>query len=539
MAGYPCRVPIPSNQNLMIEINPEFQRALDLLADTSQTVFITGRAGTGKSTLLDLYRSQTRKKMIVLAPTGVAALNVTGQTIHSFFGFEPQIAVSDTRRLAAITTKPELYQRLEMIVIDEVSMVRADLLDCVDSFLKAVRHDLSPFGGVQMVFIGDLYQLPPVVKGLEREALAGKYRTPYFFDAQALAQFEQDLEKVEFVELEKIYRQHDREFIDLLNAVRQRTISPAELARINQRCLPIPAALEELYITLTATNAQADRINQAHLARLPGKKRHYRVKMEGEFGNRDLPTDADLTLKKGARVMLLVNDSQGRWVNGSLGMITRTGKENPTVLLDSGEEVEVSPFQWEMIRSRYDRVSDTIEKEIVGTFIQTPLRLAWAVTIHKSQGKTFPRVILDLGRGAFANGQLYVALSRCTSLEGILLRQPLRLSDVRVDYRVVRFLTSFQCRLADRDQSPEDKLHLIQQALNDQRRIRIVYLKGRNEKSERIIQPLRIAQMIYRGIPFPGLEAYCFSAGDRRTFHLERILSVQWTDESPAGHHLR
>jgi ATP-dependent DNA helicase PIF1 len=539
MAGYPCRVPISSNQNLTIEINPEFQRALDLLGDTSQTVFITGRAGTGKSTLLNLYRSQTRKKMIVLAPTGVAALNVTGQTIHSFFGFEPQITVSDTRRLAAITTKSELYQRLEMIVIDEVSMVRADLLDCVDSFLKAVRHDPSPFGGVQMVFIGDLYQLPPVVKGLEREALAGKYRTPYFFDAQALAQFEQDLEKVEFVELEKIYRQHDREFIDLLNAVRQRTISPAGLARINQRCLPIPAALEELYITLTATNAQADRINQAHLACLPGKKRHYRAKTEGEFGNRDLPTDADLTLKKGARIMLLVNDGQGRWVNGSLGMITRTGKENPTVLLDSGKEVEVPPFQWEMIRSRYDRVSDTIEKEIVGTFIQTPLRLAWAVTIHKSQGKTFPRVILDLGRGAFANGQLYVALSRCTSLEGILLRQPLRLSDVRVDYRVVRFLTSFQCLLADRDQSPEDKLHLIQQALDDQRRIRIVYLKGRNEKSERIIQPLRIAQMIYRGIPFPGLEAYCFSAGDRRTFHLERILSVQWTDESPTGHHPR
>jgi ATP-dependent exoDNAse (exonuclease V) alpha subunit len=547
----------------VIEINPGFRRALDLMEGTSRHIFITGKAGTGKSTLLELWRGQTLKRVAVLAPTGVAALNVRGQTVHSFFGFKPDVTPEAVRKLpkrrGAAADRAALYRNLDAIVIDEVSMVRADLMDAVERFLRLNGpRPKELFGGLQMILIGDLYQLPPVVTGQEkglfapdpaslRRGFAGtgagpqagsgpaalaaaRYESPYFFSARIFAEPGFDME---FVELEKVYRQSDAAFIALLNAIRNRSVDDAQIAHLNSRCDPAFTPPEgEFYITLTSTNDLAAARNREKLTALRGRARRYEGFVEGEFDRRSLPTDEALELKTGAQVMLLTNDRKGRFVNGTIGRVARItrvpdGDDIVTVELPDGGEVDLAPNTWELYRFRYDAEADRIESEPVGSFTQYPLRLAWAVTIHKSQGKTFDRLVVDIGRGAFAHGQVYVALSRCTSFEGLVLKTPIRRGHIWMDWRIVRFLTRFQYRKADEALPLADKRALLLEAIRDGRELEIVYLKPDDTKTRRRIRPEAVETMEYRGRTFEGLRAYCHSRGECRTFRLDRILEIR------------
>jgi len=512
-----------------VEINPEFQRALDLLEKSACSVFITGKAGTGKSTLLEYFRGTSRKNVVVLAPTGVAALNVRGQTIHSFFKFKPDITLEKVKKIVGDRDK-NLYQAADVLVIDEISMVRADLLDCVDRFLRLnCAHPRLPFGGKQVAFIGDLYQLPPVIKGKEREIFRAHYDTGYFFSAHVF----EDL-ALEFVELTKIYRQKDERFIGLLNAIRNSTVSDEMLAALNVRCDPeFQPRPEEFYVHLTTRNDQADRINRDQLERLEGEACHVEGVLEGDFSLKNLPTQMVLPLKVDAQVMLLNNDPLGRWVNGSVGRVVEIPAQEkgsvPAVLVEltDGDLVEVEPFTWEIFEYRYDEKSNRIRTETLGSFTQFPLRLAWAVTIHKSQGKTFDRIILDLARGTFSPGQVYVALSRCTSLEGIVLRQPIRKKHVFMDWKVVDFLTGYQYRLSEERMPLEEKLDLLKEAVEKRQRLEIVYLKRTDEKSRRLIDPVHVGELSYKGKAFLGVEAYCHSRKEMRNFRVDRILEMK------------
>ncbi len=435
-----------------LDLNPGFVRALNLIEDTRQSLFITGRAGTGKSTLLSHWREHTRKRKAILAPTGVAAVNVGGQTIHSFFGFKPDITVNKVRKV-----KPpqdlDLYKKLEILVIDEISMVRADLLDCVDTFLRRFGPDkYQPFGGVQMIFIGDLYQLPPIVQSSDEAIFAEHYSTPYFFSAHVISpplQLIQLGEEFSFrvIELEKIYRQNDQTFIALLNAVREDKTTAQHWLDLNKKYDPDylgnPA---DKAIHLVTTNAMAAEINDTHLQALRGKEVLFEGETDGKFDAKACPTEENLRLKIGAQVMLMNNDRGGRWVNGTVGCIIDIGvaeANHPApvwVELQTGQTVDVFPHTWDMFEFTFDSGRGSIDTKTVGSFKQYPLKLAWAVTIHKAQGKTFDKVVLDIGRGTFAPGQLYVALSRCTTLEGLTLKRRLIPAHIRMDARVASWL---------------------------------------------------------------------------------------------------
>jgi len=525
---------------MVVEINPQFRRALDLLEGTGRHVFITGRAGTGKSTLLEHFRDATRKRVAVLAPTGVAALNVRGQTIHSFCRFKPGVTLEAVKKLRPAKggrgggggrSDSDLYKKFETVIIDEISMVRADLLDCVEKFLRLNGPDPKKiFGGLQMVFIGDLYQLPPVVVSEERRLFSGHYETPYFFSARV---FQDARFAMEFVELEKVYRQSEEEFIRLLNAIRNRTATDADLARINENCDPgfIPPD-DEFYITLTSTNDLASSRNREKLARLPGRARSYEGFFLGEFERSSLPTDERLELKPGAQVMLLTNDAEGRWVNGTIGRVTDIVSEKDaadvvSVELQSGLRVDVRPHTWEIFRFVLDEDRGDIVSEAIGSFTQYPLRLAWAVTIHKSQGKTFDRVVIDFGRGTFAHGQAYVALSRCTNFRGLALKKPLRRGHIRLDYNIVRFLTRFQYRKAEEGLPYARKLELIREAIGEGRDLEILYLKPDDTKTRRRVHPESVEMMEFRGKRFEGLAAYCYKREDTRHFRIDRMLEVK------------
>jgi len=512
-------------QDMKIEFNQDFKKALALLEESPNHLFITGKAGTGKSTLLTFFREHTQKPLVVLSPTGVGAVNVNGETIHSFFHFYPNVTIDEARKTAKKFAKTKIYQKLEMIIIDEISMARADLLDCVDEFLKIVRKSKEPFGGLKMAFIGDLYQLPPVVSSEEKEAFARLYQAPYFFEAKIIKEII-ELGKLEMIELTKIYRQSEEDFIDLLNSIRNRSISEEQIAKINERVKDDTDHLGNDYIYLTSLNQQAEEINNLNLARLLGKEYIFEGEIEGEFEEKSLPTSLKIHLKKGARVMLLNNDRQGRWINGTLGTVTKIGKESVWVKLDGAEEEEVSPFTWEVYRSVYNEKTKQIEKETIGTFCQLPLRLAWAVTIHKSQGKTFDRVIIDFGRGTFVHGQAYVALSRCRTFKGLVLKRPLKKSHILMDYRVSKFLTSFQYEISERKMTKEEKINLLKEAAKKKEKLEIVYLKSRDEKSKRVILPKKVEMMEYEGYKFLGLSAFCFLRQEERVFRVEKILEI-------------
>ena len=525
-----------TSKDIEIDFNPEFQHALDMMEETDKNIFITGRAGTGKSTLLNYFRDNTKKNVVILAPTGVAAVNVGGQTIHSFFHFKPNVTLAAIKRKrTAAKEKTSIYKKLTAVVIDEVSMVRADLLDCVDKFLRLNGpHSKQPFGGVQMIFIGDFYQLPPVVSSAEREIFRSHYAGPFFFSAKVFPQLE-----LEFIELEKVYRQKDDEFVRLLNTIRNNSITDDDIALFNQRCQPsFTAAEDEFFISLTSTNDLADGINEQRLAQLPGKIWKAEGMIDGDFGREYLPTAVALKLKKGAQIMMLNNDSYGQWINGTIGRVKKFAKdeEGEAVIiadLDNGETVEIAPYTWKIYK--FFLKNEELRSEEVGSFRQYPVRLAFAVTIHKSQGKTFEKVVIDVGRGTFAHGQMYVALSRCTTLEGIVLKQPLKKSHIMMDWQVVKFLTGMQYAKAALSLPREDKLSILHRAIKAEDTIEIVYLKAKDEKSRRRIRPLLIEDMEYNGHPFLGLGAYCLERGQRRVFNVDRILEISVLNDESRG----
>src|SRR3989338_5337 len=522
-----------TSRNHHIEINAEFKKALEVMEHTSKNVFITGKAGTGKSTLLNYFRAHTRKKVVVLAPTGVAALNVQGETMHSFFRFKPDITLQKIKKLSG--KRGRIFNEIDAIIIDEISMVRADLLDCADKFLRLnTAGSKRPFGGIQMIFIGDLYQLPPVVTSSEKDIFRSHYQSQYFFDAAVFKEF-----PMEFIDLEKIYRQKDKKFIGLLNAIRNNSITDEDLALLNRR-VGAEAAVggnSGYTVHLGTTNKTATEINAEHLNRLKTRIHTYSAKIEGDFKEYSYPTDSALRLAVGAQVMLLNNDTAGRWVNGSLGEITEikyNREENAdSILVKLAEEniEEVLPFSWEIFHFSFNETSSIIEAETVGSFTQYPLKLAWAITIHKSQGKTFDRGIIDMGRGACAHGRTYVALSRCRSFEGISLVRPLRKSDILMDRRVVRFVTNHQYGLSERDMPFEDKLSMIKEAITHKLCLEITYLKASDEKSRRVLKPRRVGTMSYLDKQFIGLEAFCLKRQETRVFRVDRILEMKTIKE--------
>ncbi len=426
---------LPANS---IELNAELRSVLSLMEGSRINIFITGKAGTGKSTLLTYFKSITSKRIAVLAPTGVAALNVMGQTVHSFCRFKPGITPETVEKLRGVPFSTiNMYRSLDMIVIDEISMVRADLLDCLDRFMRLNGNNpQAPFGGVQMVFVGDLYQLPPVVPEDEGDIFNGPYKSPYFFDSAAFNALD-----VRFVELKGHYRQSDPEFIRLLNAIRDNTASEKDLEELNSKVEQSHVILRApyMYITLTTTNSIADGINSKHLDMMPSKLYSYNASVTGKFSKNAYPADEVLYLKEGAQVMMLNNDPKKRWVNGSLGAVTSIERDRIWVELSDGKRVSVEPCTWETSKLSYDSANRRLVSTSTGSFVQYPLMLAWAVTIHKSQGKTFDHVVIDIGSGTFAPGQLYVALSRCTRLEGITLKRKLRMEYIITDRRVAEF----------------------------------------------------------------------------------------------------
>jgi len=418
-----------------VSLSPEQQAVFDRIETTRDNIFVTGRAGTGKSTLLNYLSWRTSKQLVISAPTGVAALNVGGQTIHSLFRLPiGVIADHDIEQSAELK---KLLNTIDTLVVDEVSMVNADLLDAIDRSLRQARQRKNEaFGGVQVVLFGDPYQLAPVPgEGDERAYFADRYDSMWFFDAKVW-----DETDLTIYELSTIHRQHEDEFKRMLNAVRHGYVTAEIAGRLNEvgaRPAPTDGA-----ITLATTNGTVTRINATELARLPGRVLTARAEINGEFGGRAYPADEALELKVGARVMFLRNDVGGeaqRWVNGSVGTVLRI---DTTVWVDiDGERHEVRPAVWEKFRYSYSPLTKSLRKDVVAEFTQFPLRLAWAVTIHKSQGKTYDRAIVDLGQRSFAPGQTYVALSRISELDGLFLARPLRPSDIIVDENVVRFMS--------------------------------------------------------------------------------------------------
>lgn len=425
-----------------LQSNPELELAYEYVCHTSRNIFLTGKAGTGKTTFLHRIREEKPKRMAVVAPTGVAAINASGMTIHSLFQipfgpFFPDGSRRNEQPRRFSRKKINLIRSLDLLVIDEISMVRADLLDSIDDTLRRYKNAYQPFGGVQLLLIGDLHQLPPVVKDHEWNLLRPYYDTPYFFSSQALQKT-----KPVTVQLQKIYRQSDDTFIRLLNKVRHNEVDLEVLSTLNGRYRP-PAEIpqEEAYITLSTHNATADKINREQLDALAGKKYTFKAQIERDFPAHAYPTDELLHLKEGAQVMFVKNDisPEKLYYNGKIGEITRIADGAVTVQCpDDDHSITVVPAEWHNRKYHLNDQTKEVTEEIVGTFTQYPLRLAWAITIHKSQGLTFDRVILD-AQSAFAHGQVYVALSRCKSFEGIVLRSKIEQRSVRTDNQVQEF----------------------------------------------------------------------------------------------------
>jgi ATP-dependent exoDNAse (exonuclease V) alpha subunit len=418
----------------------EFLAALRFLREGQGHLFVTGRAGTGKSTLLKCLKELLGGETVIVAPTGLAAVNVGGQTIHSFFGLPPRLIRRDDARRRSRNAR--IMRELEFLIIDEVSMVRSDIMWAIDQSLRFNRkRSREPFGGVRLAMFGDLHQLPPVVdEGEVAEHLDSEHGGPFFFDVAAL----RERHGTALIELTEVFRQRDEALLGVLNKVRDGEAGENDLALLN-RCVHRIRTLRdgEPYVILTPTNAAARRINTAYLEALSGEARTYEAEVTGEFSAAAHPTEAGLTLKPGAKVMLLRNDPDRRWVNGTIARVARLEGDRVWVEV-SGAEHEVERAEWENRRYAFDKAEEKIVETIAGKFKQFPLRLAWALTIHKSQGLTLDKVYIDLGGGTFAHGQAYVALSRCRTLEGLALARPLRPSDILFDPAVLDYRRRFE-----------------------------------------------------------------------------------------------
>lgn len=467
----PSHLPLMQNPNAM-DANPEITLARQLIENTQANVFLTGKAGTGKTTFLRRLVADSPKRNVVLAPTGIAAINAGGQTIHSFLQipFGPFIlgANYSQEQFRMSARKQKLIRSLDLLIIDEISMVRADLLDHVDAVLRRYRNRFLPFGGVQLLMIGDLQQLAPVVKDDEWALLSQHYDTPYFFSSQALRQTE-----LVTIELQRVYRQQDEQFLHLLNAVRTNTADAKVLDALNSRYIPdFQPRPEEGYVRLVTHNYQADRINQAELERITAPEDTYRAVVNGVFPEYSYPTAERLTLKVGAQVMFVKNDSTGerRYYNGLLGVIEQLNSDGIVVQPhDGGSTIEVGRERWLNSRYALNEQSGEIEEVTDGYFEQYPLRLAWAITIHKSQGLTFERALIDAS-GSFAHGQTYVALSRCKSLEGLVLAEPLPARAIIQDSQVAQFTSTIAAQTPTPDRVDALQraffLHLVSEAFD-------------------------------------------------------------------------
>jgi ATP-dependent DNA helicase PIF1 len=425
----------------------EYEAAIDYLREGEGHLFVTGRAGTGKSTLLRAIREMVDLDLAIVTPTGLAAVNVGGQTIHSFFGLPPRLIRSeDIRR----SRNGSLMRRLKLLVIDEVSMVRSDIMWGIDQSLRINRgRSREAFGGVRLILFGDLHQLPPIVQESEvAEHLDSAHGGPFFFSVSAL----NEGAGTQRLELTEVFRQSDQALINVLNQVRDGSATVDDLEILNTRVNPLRTLSEgDPYVILTPTNAAAHRINAAYLNALPTPAHTYEAGVTGEFNESAHPTDAKLTLKVGAKVILLRNDADRRWVNGTVARISRLDEKRVWIKVEDtdpaaaakAEEYEIEPVAWESRRYGYDQTAQKVVEKIAGTFKQFPLRLAWALTIHKAQGLTLDKVYIDLGRGTFAHGQAYVALSRCRTLEGLALARQLRPSDILFDPAVLGYRDIF------------------------------------------------------------------------------------------------
>jgi len=448
------RIELPENY----PNEPFLENLFRQISSSRENFVVTGKAGTGKSTFLHYLAQNAAKRTLVAAFSGIAAINIGGMTLHSLFlfPFKPLLPGDDSiKEFRQGSSRQKLLEKVDMIIIDELSMLRSDIFQAIDYSLRintGVRN--VPFGGKQLVLFGDIFQLPPVVQNdpVERDIFSNTYDSEYFFDAPVFSEAE-----FNFVELFKVYRQEDEDFVSLLNKVRTSRVERQHLEELNRRYRPeyLPGR-EDYVITLTTTNRVANQENTRRLELIDEPAYRYHAEIEGEFPKDRFPTDQVLELKEGAQVIFIKNDLEGRrWVNGTIAKIARLDDKAITVRLENGETHELEKETWHNIRYTYNRRQNRIEEEVRGTFIQYPVKLAWAMTIHKSQGLTFDKVILDLGRGTFVNGQLYVGLSRCTSLEGLYLKKKITRNDIIKDPRLLNFYRRQKAR-AGRDGSLTD-----------------------------------------------------------------------------------